>query len=287
MKRKMLTIILMIFVSSALYSAEINWSPLREIVDGLRSVNETIDSVLQSVSEGGMQPGATAEIPAGINSTAQYLKIKFTQPDAEYKYLLEIWGIKDGEYQKGIEFYFDDENRGQFIIRSNVFNSILFPDEGHYVKAVYNHSSSARTMTVDVMQTAAGKPAKAKYLVSQQDGIISLYFTAHMHDVDINANSTKDAYLFGARIMDTDPFTCIAKYGLADIGGAYDFMLFGAGNADNAGLFDSESGFIDDGVASAGAGYPDPAEIVAAGLPISEVVDNIIIEFEEGLSPDF
>lgn len=274
-------------VSTASFASESEWLPVREIVDGLRKVNHTIDSILLSLDESGIQPGVYAEIPADSSLTTQSLKIRFTEPATEYMYLLEIWSLYEGEYQKGIEFSFDDEDSGQFIIRPAMFDNVSFSDEEHYVKAVYNHNLSARTMVVDVIQSAAGKPEKAKYLVSEQGGIISIYFTAHMHDVDIDNNMTDDAYLFGARIEDSDPFTCIAKFGLTDIGGAYGFTLYGNDNPDNAGLFDKDEGFIEDGIAGAGTGYPDPGDITASDLPSAATVGGLTVRFLNVEGPGF
>jgi hypothetical protein len=284
MKKTTIAIMMFLILGASLNAAESNWYPVRQILEGLRQVSDTMESIMAVIDASGIQPGQYATIPASSGLTTSSLKIKFSETDGTYRYMLEVWALVGGEYVKGIEFRYIDENNGQMIIRPWLFNNVAYPDSGHYVRATYNHGDGIRTMVIDVVQTAASSPQAARYLVSSENGIVHVYFTAHTRN-NGGGESPNDAYVFGALISETSPFNAAAKYGLADIGDEYDFMIFGEANSDNAGFF-NQSGFVADG-SEQRDGYPDPAALVASELPTAAVVSAIAIDFASTEGPGF
>lgn len=265
-----------------------SWYPVQTILDGLRSVNVTIEEILLTARSGGLAPGEAVYLDtSGTGLTTDSLAIALSRDGGQYEYLLEVWSYNGNEYEKGIEFRYNDELTGELVIRPSLFNSFLYPDTGHYVRASYNHYNDARTMVVDVVQTAVPSPEKARYFVASENGITSVYFTANTRATDIDNSGINDAYLLGAFISESYPYYTVASYGLADIGESYGFTRFGEANEDNAGFFNLVEGFVVDGRGTSMENYPDPGDILPESLPAADIVDNIGISFSSLEAPQF
>lgn len=268
------------------------WAPSREVMVGLRSTNATIESILSAIKTAHAQPGQTYTIatpPAGLTTTS--MKVKLTATTGAYKYLLEIWGLVGGSYLKGVEFHYNDSNTGELVIRPWVFQSAAY-HASRYVKATYAHTAAKRSMVIDVIEDQALKSAKARYLVTQEDGVVTVYFAGNrVKGFDRSsagiANGILDAYLLGVKVkvVGSARYTT-AKFGLVDTGADHDFTLYGYPNLHNPGWF-TEDGLGSEGVGAGSASFPDPATIVETGLPSSAEVEGVQVAFASEDPPSF
>lgn len=261
-----------------LHGESSEWYGLYSIVRGAMDTNAVIDTILQTMSNVDMPEDQIFDIQNGMS-------VKLTAGTNGYAHLLEVWKND----VKGIEFSYDDETRGELIIQPNLFDPVTYP-ANHLVKCVYDHRDAAvgrhETMQIEWAPGYVQPYAPTKSVVDlvEKDGMITLRMTSIM-ETDIgsvwgigapsNDTAVADAYMLVAKIQSDAPNKAVAKEGLVDSTSTASLTLFGNDFTDNAGLFNSTSGWVADGIddTEAAATYPDyplPSSVDLDPLPIAD-----------------
>jgi hypothetical protein len=164
--------------------------------------------------------------------------------------------------------------------------------QGTMDRLVYDHTSSEKSMTWEVDYSAHKDTlGTMRSLVTEADGVISVYMTIHLKESYGGSNTTNDAYLIGAKIQRASPNYATLRCGIEDIGADYDnnFTFWGAPNPTNAGLFTKNGFQIDSRTTGVydGNTYPHPDSLDSSKLPTASQLENISITFEKsGDTPD-
>lgn len=280
------------------------WTGAHSAVIGAKNVATVIESMLAFLKITKIKPGMTMS----YYRNEQLRKVKFTQIDSTYKYLIEMWGQKtDGTFEKGLEFKFNSKYKGEFVVRPWAFNEAWVSTSGPYIgthydyvpnyhyKVIYSNTETTRRMEIILDGAKSGKDlycnGKGKYVVTREGNLIKIYYTGNYTNAPGQSCSINGlTWAFASHIY-CNSATGVAKQGYHN-GSNYVFSFDPDGTGPipdiNSVKFNS-NGYIEDGYTGGDAGYPNPNDVVATSDKLTPKADLLLINigFDNTAGPDF
>jgi hypothetical protein len=274
------------------------WSGAHSTVLGARNVSIVIDKMLELIKASKIKPGSTASY-VRLN---QNRKVKFSRMDSDYKYLLEVWGEKtDGSYEKGLEFRFDNSQRGEIVLRPWAFNETYIGPEqdnsyigdqsgylsDYYWKVRYEHTNNQnRYMEIDLDGPRSGTDnssyGKGRYKVKLTGQEVSIYYAG------VYTGAINGIWIFGS-LINTSSIKGVAKYGSHNSGDSSPYSFYydpGTGSDINSVQFDS-GGYLNQGYTGGDSTFPDPNNITVDNLTSEADLQAINLGFSDPSGPGF